>query len=279
MQGCIVGPRYPHNAITSNGTQTFTISGFTGKTESSTYNPTTTSNYSSAITIYDSLGLSHVVTIYFRKSHEEGTEQVWEWHAHLGSVDSATGEETIAKSGYLVFNTSGVLTSGGDPIPINFDFAQHQIPTDIPGNGRRIRWWFIYPVSYCIHYKLSGTGWLPTWSPYGGHSKPGGGHIRHYSNGQILDLYQIVLADFNNPGIEQGRWQPLCRDLRDRRGKDRYARRGRIRKDKPQLLRAVQCRPCIRVCQDDSCPEGFQANSRVITTTDEILQELMNLKR
>ena len=39
--------------------------------------PSGTSNYSTSLTVYDYLGQSHVVTIYFKKI----AEGIWEWHA------------------------------------------------------------------------------------------------------------------------------------------------------------------------------------------------------
>lgn len=271
-----------YGAITSDSsTQTFNISGFTGKTESSTYNPTTTSNYSSAITVYDSLGLPHVVTIYFRKSHEEGTDQVWEWHAHLGSADSATGEETIVKSGYLVFNTSGVLTSGGDPIPIDFTFAQQAAPQQIylvmgstSGGGSSTQ----YPIASTTNYQAQ-DGYPPgvlmevTVNQDGVMSG-------HYSNGQILDLYQIVLADFNNPrALSREGGNLYAETLETGKPKTGMPGEGALGKINPNSLEQSNVDLASEFVKLIVAQRGFQANSRVITTTDEILQELMNLKR
>jgi len=49
----------------ANGTQTFDVTGFQYDYVSSSQNPTSTSNYSSSVTVYDSLGQEHVVNVYF----------------------------------------------------------------------------------------------------------------------------------------------------------------------------------------------------------------------
>ena len=99
----------------ANGAQTLGIDGFSTAYVSATVNPSATSDYSSSVTAYDSLGQPHVVTVYFRKSYETTTPQqsVWEWMAHLDAADSSTGANDLAGYGTLIFNNNGALVSGG----------------------------------------------------------------------------------------------------------------------------------------------------------------------
>lgn len=62
-------------------------------------NPTTTSNFSTSITAYDSLGASHQVQVFFRHAAAGS----WEWHA----MDSGAP----VGNGLLAFDTSGNLTA------------------------------------------------------------------------------------------------------------------------------------------------------------------------
>ena len=82
--------------------------------------PSATSNYSSSMTIYDSLGQSHGVTIFFRKVAEGN----WEWHARdAESLPTDPG----AGSGTLSFTIQGLLEAGsGTPTIITFNFVNTQ---------------------------------------------------------------------------------------------------------------------------------------------------------
>jgi hypothetical protein len=80
--------------------------------------PLETSNYSSSVTVYDNLGQSHVVTIYFKKIAEE----IWEWHARVADPGSLPTDPD-AGLGALVFTAGGLLQPGsGAPVEIVLDF-------------------------------------------------------------------------------------------------------------------------------------------------------------
>lgn len=72
--------------------------------------PTTTSNFSAGVTVYDSLGNSHLTTVYFRKS----ASNTWQYRAVVdgGEITGGTaGTPVLCQSGELVFGTTGTLTS------------------------------------------------------------------------------------------------------------------------------------------------------------------------
>ena len=109
--------------------QTFTLGGFDN---TSLAKASATSNYSTSVTVYDSLGQSHVVNFYFRKAAGAGTgaqQSTWEWHAMLTASDSATNADTeVGTGGTLTFNQSGVLTAGGSTMNLPFNFSQGASP-------------------------------------------------------------------------------------------------------------------------------------------------------
>ena len=175
------------------GTQDLTIGGFSTAHVSATLNPTTTSNYSSSVTAYDSLGQPHVVTIYFRKAGEDAVTQqsTWEWFAHLDAADSATGTNTLAGSGTLVFNNNGGLVTGGEATTVHFNFSQGassgQAIDLVFGTGSGGGTTTQYPIASTTNFQTQ-DGYPPgvlqnvTVSAEGVISG-------HYSNGQILNLY------------------------------------------------------------------------------------------
>jgi len=268
----------------TDGTQTFTVTGFQYKYESVTSNPTTTSNYSSSISVYDSLGQSHVVNIYFRKAYEDTDtgNSTWQWYAVLEAVDSATGEDALVDWGDLVFNNKGTLISGGDPITVSFDFSQGANPDQEialvfgsqSGGGASTQ----YPIASTTNFQTQ-DGYPPgvlqnvTVSEEGIISG-------HYSNGQILDLYQITLANFNNPqGLKREGGNLFAETIDSGPAYTNAAGSGGLGKINSNSLEQSNVDLATEFVKMIIAQRGFQANSRVITSSDEILQELMNLKR
>lgn len=282
-EGC--GLNIIYNNVAAGGTQTFTVNGFEEQYESATVNPSASSNYSTSITVYDSLGQSHVVTVYFRKSHETETPtqtSVWEWHAYLSADDAASGVEGSVQSGYLTFGNNGTLITGGNPISVSFDFSQNAQPAQVidivfgsgSGGGTTTQ----YPIASTTNFQTQ-DGYPPgvlmnvTVSAEGVISG-------HYSNGQILDLYQITLANFNNPwGLRREGSNLYSETLESGVAYTNAPGEGGLGKINPNSLEQSNVDLATEFVKMIIAQRGFQANSRVITTTDDILAELMNLKR
>lgn len=71
-------------------------------------NPTTTSSYATSMTVYDSLGQSHRAEVYFRAQGGGA----WEWHAMVdgGELTGGTpGVPTEIATGTMTFTTTGAL--------------------------------------------------------------------------------------------------------------------------------------------------------------------------
>jgi flagellar hook protein FlgE len=271
-------------AVLADGTQTFGIDGFSTNYVSATVNPSATSDYSSSVTAYDSLGQPHVVTVYFRKAYETTTPQqsVWEWMAHLNAADSSTGANDLADYGTLVFNNNGSLVSGGAATPVTFDFSQGAQPAQsidlVFGSGSGGGTTTQYPIASTTNFQTQ-DGYPPgvlqnvTVSPEGVISG-------HYSNGQILNLYQITLANFNNPnGLRREGSNLYSETIESGVAYTNAPGEGGLGKINPNSLEQSNVDLATEFVKMIVAQRGFQANSRVITTTDEILAELMNLKR
>jgi flagellar hook protein FlgE len=64
--------------------------------------------YNSSLTVYDSLGATHVLTVQYTKT----AENTWSYNITVPSADvGGTGSSTAVASGTLRFDSSGVLTS------------------------------------------------------------------------------------------------------------------------------------------------------------------------
>ncbi len=272
------------SSLVDAASRTITFQGFSTDYVSATRNPTTTSNYSSSVTAYDSLGQPHVVTVYFRKSYETGSPQtsVWEWMAHLDGADSATGMNTLAGWGTLTFNNNGALTAGGEASSVTFDFSQgaqaNQAIDLLFGSGSGGGTTTQYPIASTTNFQTQ-DGYPPgvlestTVSAEGVISG-------HYSNGQILNLYQITLANFNNPnGLKKEGSNLYSETIESGVAYTNAPGEGGLGKISANSLEQSNVDLATEFVKMIIAQRGYQANSRVITTTDQILEELINLKR
>ncbi|HEY3277594.1 MAG TPA: flagellar hook protein FlgE [Syntrophorhabdaceae bacterium] len=266
------------------GTSSFAVNGFSPTTQSATVTPSTTSNYSSSVTVYDSLGQGHVVTVYFRKSYETTSPQtsVWEWHACLSASDSATGADTQVATGNLTFNDSGVLTAGGDPIPVNFNFSQGASANQMidlvfgPGSGGGTT--TQYPIASTTNFQTQ-DGYAP--GTLTSLSVSSDGVLSgHYSNGQILDLYQLTLASFSNPqGLTREGGNLFTATVDSGVAYTNTPGAGGLGNINANSLEQSNVDLATEFVKMIVAQRGYQASSKVITTTDEMLQELMSIKR
>ena len=101
-----------------------------------------------------------------------------------------------------------------------------------------------------------------------------------FSNGQNLALAQVAIATFANPGGLSKVGNTLFKDSKNsgdpQPGTPGTAGRGVI---KPETLEMSNVDLSQEFVDMIITQRGFQANSRIITTSDEMLQELVNLKR
>jgi flagellar hook protein FlgE len=95
-------------------------------------NPGTTSNFATSVTLFDSLGKQHQADIYFRKTGNLATgEATWTYHAMTdgsGLTGGVAGTPTEIQTGDLTFGLNGTLQSvanvAGTFNPINATQAQ-----------------------------------------------------------------------------------------------------------------------------------------------------------
>jgi flagellar hook protein FlgE len=253
--------------LTNGDSQAFTVGGFD---DTSATTRTATSNYSSSLMIYDSIGRAHEVTVYFNKT-AQGT---WQWHAVAPDSTGGTIEGTLR------FDNSGILQAGsGAPTAINLTFqgtaqqVQLAFNGELGGNSTTQ-----YPIASTTNFQ-SQDGYPPgvllnvTVSPEGIIAG-------HYSNGQILDLYQLTLANFNNTqGLSREGGNLYAETLESGVPYTSAPGANGSGKISPNSLEQSNVDLATEFVKMIVAQRGFQANARVITTSDEILTELMNIKR
>jgi flagellar hook protein FlgE len=240
-------------------------------TDRSTY------NYSASSQIYDSLGESHLITVYWQLVDD--ATNTWNM-GYTVDNDNTLPIATFASS--LTFDSNGNLAdTTGDGIPdpvtqtitlpawtngaaspqtidLSFDCTQYDSESIVIGQDQNG-----YSAGELTNVAINADGVV----------------VASYSNGRQINISQLVLAKFQNPGGLQ-----LA-------GSNRYIapmEGGTIRVGLPGPELGKLFTNSLEQSNVDMGQEfvkmittqrGFQANSKIITTVDEMLSELINLKR
>lgn len=248
--------------------------------------PHGTSHYSTGIEIFDSQGNKHLVTLFFNKT----ADRQWEVRglADGKEVTGGTpGKMAEVMTGKLTFTVDGKLDTeqitksafnftGGalqnQQIKIDFGDA---ITTD---KGKGLVGTKQYgKESDMISWRQDGSsaGTITNLS-----FNDEGVLTALYSNGQAQDLAQISLAKFENPEALFKVGNNRLKEARDSGtpsiGKANQAGRGRLFAKSLERSTVDLAMEFVNLIQNQ---RGFQANAKTITTTDELLNEVINLKR
>ncbi len=282
-----------------NNTKTvtsFTITGSSGNVESvfapnTVFDPTAAS-YSTAMNVYDTLGSPHTVTVYFKK---QGSNQ-WEWHAVMNSSDLDNGVPSddgsdrlmeVGPGGILEFNPNGSLKSESGHNDVYFNFAGGATlmqaidmnfgdSTTEGGSG----------LDGTTQYADSSATFSQTQDGFPAGSLSGvsigsDGLISGiFSNGEIKPIARLALAMFNSPwGLEKkgdNVWAETIKSGNVSVGLPGTAGRGTIASNSLEQSNVDIATEFVKMI---AAQRAFQANAKMITTSDELLGEVVNLKR
>ncbi|MGD0229881.1 MAG: flagellar hook protein FlgE [Syntrophorhabdales bacterium] len=260
--------------LANGDTTNFTLSGFDGTSAATQSN---TSNYSSSETVYDSLGTAHTVTVNFREASVDSTSQTstWDWNVTVSGADKVVS----GGSGTMTFNENGVLTSGGSPQAVTFNFAgaqQNQTINLVMGSGSGEGSSTQYSSASTTTY-VGQDGYAP--GVLQSESVSSDGIISGtYNNGQILQLYQLTLANFDNPqGLNKVGGNLYSATLDSGNAYTNAPGQGGTGTISSNSLEESNVDLATEFVNMITYQSGYEANSKVITTTDQILQDLMNI--
>ena len=250
-----------------------------------TTDPYNTSNFATAITIYDSLGNSHQLDVFFKKT----ASNTWEWHGLIDGGDLTGGTQGVATevaSGTLTFTTDGRLDTevvNGGTINfvdatqnqvIDFDFGE-SITTD-GGNGEEGT--TQYSARSSINFQTQDgytTGSLTRFA-----MDEDGVITGAYSNGEVRTVGQLVLASFQNPQglhkLGQNMWGETNDSGEPLIGIPNSGPRGGVIS---QHLEQSNVDLAEEMVDMIITQRAFQANSKTVTTADSMLAEIIQMKR
>jgi flagellar hook protein FlgE len=276
--------------------------------------PASTTNYQTGLRVFDSLGNAHSVQVYFRRT---ATPNEWEWYAgtQRGDVD-ATGlgmvqggaavqnQFVVAQSGTLTFDTNGtLLTEDNTALSIDRDADGDGVldgaaaataqtwPWSGGAAGGTIAFDFGTPVA------SGGTGADLTTQFGGGNFvrlvdqdgytsgslqsiaiEDDGSVIGSFSNGQTELLAQIALARFASvDGLDRTGRNNYLETIESGQaivGSPNQSGFGKVRSGFLEQSNTDLADQFVKLIVSQ---RAFQANTRTISTTNELLAQLVQL--
>jgi flagellar hook protein FlgE len=248
--------------------------------------PFATSDYSTGVEMFDSQGNKHLVTMFFNKV----ADRSWTYH---GMVDGnevtggKPGELSEVTTGNLTFTVDGKLdTQAMTKSAFNFKGGALQ--------NQQVKLTFGNSITTDKGDGLEGTKQYGKESDLIGWSQDGaaagtimnlsfndeGNLTALYSNGTTQDLAQIGLARFENPEALFKVGNNRLKEARDSGapsiGKPNKGGRGKLFAKSLERSTVDLALEFVNLIQNQ---RGFQANAKTITTTDQLLEEVINLKR
>ncbi len=240
--------------------------------------------FASTQTVYDSLGNAIPLTLTFTKTAAN------EWTADVsvptGTVTTLPGDINISNA-TLSFDGNGNLTTGTDPSITLTNLVSGA--ADISG-GNAINWDLFDSAGATngdlTQYAAASTYNFNIQDGYAagnlrGVSVDESGYVfGAYSNGQLTPLYQVVLADFPSYyGLSKLGHNLYAESPASGQAMPGVALSGSLGSISPSAIEMSNVDLAQEFVKMITTQRAFQANSRVITTSDEVLQELINLKR
>lgn len=249
--------------------------------------PYKTSHYSTATEIYDSQGNKHLLNLFFTK----GQDRTWTYRGLVDGKEVQGGApegQDLAQvvEGKIQFTEDGKLQSQ-EVTNANFNFAggakqdqqiKFNFGDDIASGGKGLEG----------TKQFGKDSDLISWSQDGSAAgtvnslsfNDEGVLTASYSNGQTLDLGQIALAKFENPEALFKVGGNLFKESRHSGtasvGAPRSSGRGAVMSKSLERSTVDLASEFVNMITNQ---RAFQANSKTITTSDELLNEVIQLKR
>ncbi|GAB6074083.1 flagellar hook-basal body complex protein [Nautilia lithotrophica] len=236
--------------------------------------------HTTSIDVFDSLGSKHTLTLHFRKTHTSENPNdptVWKWYAEV-PAPSTLDQPAY---GYVKFNPDGSINSYNPPSLI-FN------PNNGSSTGQAIQ------LDFGTMGKFDGITSFEAPSATSGQTQDGypGGDLQQlvvdqtgtvigvFTNGRSYSLAQVAIAKFvNNEGLmseggtlfsaSPNSGEPII-------GTAGTGGRGSIQPSSLEMSNVDLSRSLTQLIV---IQRGFQANSKTITTSDQMLNTLLQLKQ
>jgi flagellar hook protein FlgE len=237
--------------------------------------------YGTTVIVYDSLGNGIPLTLTFEK------QAVNSWDVSVsvpaGTVTTPATDVAIDVPNYTFDGADGSLLNNTDP--------QITLSNLLSGADDLVLTWDLVDAAGVTNGDLTQYS-SPSMTTFQTQDGFPSGVLRgvsvddfgvvtgSYSNGQLTPLYQVLLADFPNYYGLSKMGRNLYAESRDSgqplQGVPQSGRLGSISPSAIEMSNVDLAQEFVKMI---TTQRAFQANSRVITASDEILSELINIKR
>jgi flagellar hook protein FlgE len=243
--------------------------------------------FSSAVQFYDALGATHVMTITYTKA---ATAQTWDYDITVPGEDvtgGTAGTPFSVKTGTMVFDSVGILLTADGAAPADLSITT---PSFVNGAAASTMSWDIINDDTAEAY-LSGFAAASATSSINQNGQPAGSLdnisitadgtiVATLGAGQSVVMGQLALANFNNPKglvkLGNSRFAEGQSAGAPNVGTARTGGRG-------ALVGSALEQSNVDIAQEFTqmilAQRGYQANSKTITVSDELLVDTLNLKR
>ena len=249
-----------------------------GSTSLATINQKIASVHNTKLDVYDSLGNAHTLEV----SWEKIDNNQWRWRAWLPSeagvtISNNTGIMEFDSDGKITTGSSGVIglnfaSLGADDATITLDFTGESFGKDVMEGVTQYGSTFTTKGYYQDGY---GMGVLNDFA-----AGKDGTITGVYSNGVNLPLYRMALALFSNPtGLTKVGSTAFAASNNSGLAQVVAAGEGGAGTIAGGTLEMANVDLSEEFVRLIVAQRGFQANARVVTTSDQVLEEVINIKR
>jgi flagellar hook protein FlgE len=234
--------------------------------------------FSTPITVFDSLGNSHVLTNQFTKTGANA----WSYQISLPAADTGgTGAPTVVATGNLTFNGDGTLATPAAPVTgiAIAGLADGATAMNVTwklqdASGNSLITQSASPSATATTFQNGyGVGTLTDYTINSDGTIEG-----TFSNNQTLALGQIALANFSNPqglqAVGQNSYQATLSSGAAVVGVAGNGGRGTIT---GSALEQSNVDIATEFSNMIITQRGYQANARVVTTFDQLTQDAINM--
>ncbi len=248
-------------------------------------NPSTTSNFSTSMQVYDSKGSAHSVDVYFAKNANGS----WDYHALASGSDvtgGTAGQNVDIASGTLTFTTGGQLQSStvnaGGTVSFNGATANQPIAmnfgTSIAAGGTG--------TDGVTDFGGTSTVSAQSQDGYASGSLSGvtinqdGTVMGNYTNGQSIGVGQLAIAKFTaDTGLARdgsNLWSATSQSGVAALGAAGTGGRGSLLTGQLESSNVDIASQFVDLIAHQ---RSFQADSKTITTADQMLQDVIQMKQ
>jgi flagellar hook protein FlgE len=234
------------------------------------FNNPQTYNYSTSLSVFDTLGVDHNLTMYFQRASAGGP-----WNVY-GTLDGATPQALTPPLAPLAFNTSGVLTTAMPLVLPSWALTTGAASPWSPGS-----------IDFAGSTQFGSASSVDRLTQGGyssgsltGLSAGADGIVQgSYSNGQTRNLGQIVLATFANPNglnsLGNNQWALSSVSGPELVSAPGTGSRGVLQSASVEESNTDLTAELVNLITQQ---RNYQANAQTIKTQDQILQSLVNLR-